>query len=122
MATLFSYFTKTPKQKKPYAPVCENITEGKKNNSPQENAQLFNPIKDGKQPLRTLQLGAASPLCSQQSMKLECLAIVLAKLDGHPWWPSIICKHPTQSVHLRAKKCHVQFFGDPPSRAWVSVR
>ena len=51
--------------------------------------------------------------------------LVWAKMDGHPWWPSMVTPHPTSSKFLRGKKspeAHVQFFGQPPTRGWVPVK
>ena len=45
--------------------------------------------------------------------------IVWSKLDGYPWWPSIVCTHPKLKYHVKAKDIHVQFFDDPPTRAWI---
>ncbi|CAG2168848.1 unnamed protein product, partial [Oppiella nova] len=52
--------------------------------------------------------------------------LVWAKLDGYPWWPSIVCPHPKLNTHVKRKgkqvSIHVQFFDDPVSRAWIGVR
>lgn len=49
-----------------------------------------------------------------------------AKLEGYPWWPSLVYNHPTANEYLRGKgkslRIHVQFFDDPPTRGWVSVK
>ena len=123
MATLFSYFTKTPKSKTPPSPVCGETAEKKKNNSPKEGAKGFSPIngekaatkKDKNSPKR-------SNVKSSSPEKIELCGILWAKLEGHPWWPSLICNHPTLGVYKRNDECHVQFFGEPPSRAWVKRR
>ncbi|XP_067901328.1 DNA mismatch repair protein Msh6 [Heterodontus francisci] len=52
--------------------------------------------------------------------------LVWAKLEGYPWWPSLVYNHPTADEYLRGKgkalRIHVQFFDDPPTRGWVSVK
>jgi DNA mismatch repair protein MSH6 len=45
--------------------------------------------------------------------------IVWAKLDGYPWWPSLVCNHPKLKIHAKENDIHVQFFDDPPTRAWI---
>jgi len=49
--------------------------------------------------------------------------VIWAKLEGYPWWPSLVCNHPKESTHLRlsGRTClvHVQFFDSPPTRGWV---
>jgi DNA mismatch repair protein MSH6 len=50
--------------------------------------------------------------------------LVWAKLDGYPFWPAIVCRHPTLSSISRTAKqsqaqIHVQFFDDPPQRSWT---
>ncbi|XP_060610526.2 DNA mismatch repair protein Msh6 [Anolis sagrei] len=52
--------------------------------------------------------------------------LVWAKLEGYPWWPSLVYKHPADGTLFRgrgrASRIHVQFFDDDPSRGWVSLR
>ena len=52
--------------------------------------------------------------------------IVWAKLDGYPWWPGIVCKHPAMQTHFKTTKgrdfVHVQYFESPPSRSWVHLK
>lgn len=125
MATLFSYFTKTPKSKKPSSPVCGETAEKKKNNSPKEGAKGFSPIneeketKTSKTPLKQSNGGESG---DSSAVKIELCEILWAKLRGHPWWPSLICNHPTRGIYEQGDKCHVQFFGEPLTRAWVKRR
>ena len=138
MATLFSYFGKSPKTA---------ATPGKKSNSsPSEQArQADGPKCD------TSSTTGGTPVSSKTKSKLQSKAsskdskqpkardrtdrvcssfqpgeIVWAKLEGHPSWPSMICAHPTTGRHVedlgKSKQVHVQFFGEPPSRGWVSQR
>lgn len=120
MATLFSYFTKTPKSKKPSSPVCGETAEKGKNHSPKEGAQGFTPINEQKANIKERKSAGRSN--KSDDPQVELYDIVWAKLEGHPWWPSLVCDHPTQNVFQQKDKCHVQFFGEPPSRAWVKRR
>lgn len=52
--------------------------------------------------------------------------LVWARLEGYPWWPSMVCNHPTQNKYTEGKNdklnVHVQFFDDPVSRGWVKSK
>ncbi|XP_053384690.1 uncharacterized protein LOC123536119 [Mercenaria mercenaria] len=52
--------------------------------------------------------------------------LVWAKLDGHPYWPSLVCKSPQENTHSKITKqgrqIHVQFFATPTTRAWVKIK
>lgn len=52
--------------------------------------------------------------------------IVWAKVEGHPWWPGLVCKDPKGTTHLKTNKLgeqvHVQFFDQPPSHAWIRLK
>ncbi|XP_078085788.1 DNA mismatch repair protein Msh6 isoform X2 [Mustelus asterias] len=52
--------------------------------------------------------------------------LVWAKLEGYPWWPSLVYNHPATDEYLRGKgkslRMHVQFFDDPPTRGWVNAK
>ncbi|KAF2367994.1 DNA mismatch repair protein MutS clamp [Trinorchestia longiramus] len=54
-----------------------------------------------------------------KGVELTELCIVWGKLEGHPWWPGIICLPPLGDTFLRKNAVHMQFFEDPPSRGWV---
>ena len=57
-----------------------------------------------------------------------------AKMEGHPWWPAMVSPHPSTGEVWRrpggrrregeggGEMVHVQFFGQPPTRGWVSIR
>ena len=47
--------------------------------------------------------------------------MVWSKLQGYPWWPSLVCDHPTEKRSFRKQELHVQFFDDPITRAWVNI-
>lgn len=119
MATLFSYFTKTPKKPSPSeGDKAEGIKENKK---PKNTAKGVSPPKknDAKS-----EIAAPCGVSNGRVVKpeLKQFEIVWAKMDGHPSWPSIICDHPTKLKFIEDNQCHVQFFGDPPSRGWVNVK
>lgn len=118
MATLFSYFTKTPKRTTS-PQTADKAERAKENKTPPSSAQGF-ASKNGKSSVSTP--CAISNQQSKIAANIKCLEIVWAKMDGHPRWPSIICKHPTQDKYVKDKKCHVQFFGQPPSRGWVNIK
>jgi len=50
--------------------------------------------------------------------------IVWAKMEGYPWWPSLVFSH--KGSHSRTQglqtEIHVQFFDKPPSRGWVKQK
>ena len=51
--------------------------------------------------------------------------LLWSKLEGYPWWPSLVCNHPTDNTHYKKGKLpqiHVQFFDNPTSRAWIKVK
>lgn len=124
MSTLFSYFNKTPKAKGPPSPACSEIADKKKSNSPKEEAQGFPSISQNKARANG-KAEERSILCKNEescSAQIQLYDILWAKLEGHPWWPSLVCNHPTQGLFQLKDKCHVQFFGEPRSRAWVKTR
>ncbi|ELU18590.1 hypothetical protein CAPTEDRAFT_214274 [Capitella teleta] len=52
--------------------------------------------------------------------------LVWAKLEGYPWWASLVTRHPKSGSHVKQERScvsiHVQFFDDPPSRGWVKAK
>ncbi|XP_064652331.1 DNA mismatch repair protein Msh6-like [Lineus longissimus] len=51
--------------------------------------------------------------------------LVWAKLEGYPWWASMVCNHPTKEIFHQPgirPEIHVQFFDDPPTRGWVQSK
>ena len=127
MATLFAYFNKTPKSSSKTSPATGDAATGKTSSSPKENAKLFSaPDREKSTPKTSKQKAKIHPLkdlkSESPSVSVECGEIVWAKMEGHPWWPSMICNHPTTKSHVKGEQCHVQFFGQPPSRGWVEKR
>ncbi|XP_070208763.1 DNA mismatch repair protein Msh6-like isoform X2 [Littorina saxatilis] len=113
--TLFSYFSKTPVKDK----------------TPQKDKEVLSPRRSPNNKAKT------SPKSTKKSSPPVtpngCVAVaadftpgdlVWAKLAGYPWWPSLVCDHPTTKSHFKGGKkpeVHVQFFDTPPSRAWIKA-
>ncbi|KAK7479072.1 hypothetical protein BaRGS_00029664 [Batillaria attramentaria] len=122
--TLFSYFTKTPKKdttpqksKDVLSPRRSPNNAGKTSPKSASKTDVFSP-KRAKTP-------AATPNGSDEAEYVSG-DVVWAKLTGYPWWPSLVCNHPTTKTHVRGSKSkkhevHVQFFDTPVSRAWVKA-
>lgn len=47
-------------------------------------------------------------------------SLVWSKLPGYPWWPSMVCNHPTEERSARKGEVHVMFLDTPVNRSWVS--
>ncbi|XP_060750057.1 zinc finger CW-type PWWP domain protein 1-like isoform X1 [Tachysurus vachellii] len=55
-------------------------------------------------------------------------SLVWAQQSGYPWWPAIVERDPNTEEYLEffsesdliPYKCHVTYFGEPVTRAWVS--
>ncbi|CAC5386036.1 MSH6 [Mytilus coruscus] len=63
--------------------------------------------------------------CRIHQSKYQLGDLLWSKLEGYPWWPSLVCNHPTENTHVKGGKnaqVHVQFFDDPVSRSWVKVK
>ncbi|XP_061180194.1 DNA mismatch repair protein Msh6-like isoform X2 [Saccostrea echinata] len=105
--TLFSYFTKSPaatKNSQPNLNGSDVLSQKKSPNKPDEAT----PAKQAKKQAETQSFGAGD--------------IVWSKLAGYPWWPSLVCSHPTENTHIKKGKnpqFHVQFFDTPPTRSWI---
>ncbi len=110
MATLFSYFTKSPKTAT--TPGNKTNTSPKEQAKGTQNGNVVTPVRP-----RSVEIGVVN---------CDVGEVVWAKMDGHPWWPSMICKHPSSKRHQRKYgqtiMIHVQFFGKPLSRGWVRKR
>ncbi|PVD32426.1 hypothetical protein C0Q70_07860 [Pomacea canaliculata] len=115
--TLLSYFNKTPKK-------TTDVLSPKK--SP--NTTLLTSPKSTPKSTKKAKGTAASSTPQPQNcqppeeIKFLCGDVVWAKLEGYPWWPSLVCNHPTTCTHTRSGKkmeVHVQFFDTPPTHAWI---
>ena len=73
------------------------------------------------------QLVAWIDVYSNAGFEYEIGDITWAKLEGYPWWPSIVCRDPNLDKHVMVKdkhtQIHVQFFEEPkPKRAWCKAK
>ncbi|XP_072436706.1 DNA mismatch repair protein Msh6 [Chiloscyllium punctatum] len=146
-STLFSFFPKSPplsassSAAKASPEASCPPAKVKAQTSPRENGT-------GARPAKRCRAAAASPTVSPlfaggerkagkkqaapgppalgQACEFAPGDLVWAKLEGYPWWPSLVYNHPTAEEYLRGKgkslRIHVQFFDDPPTRGWVSVK
>ncbi|XP_038051603.1 DNA mismatch repair protein Msh6-like [Patiria miniata] len=109
--TLFSYFSKSPAvARKATSPVIADDVGEQKSKSPKETASKG---------LQSRSNGSGS---GKVDHKFHVGDIVWAKLEGYPWWPSLVCNHPTLGKHVKQGKkpqVHVQFFDEPHSRSWI---
>ncbi|KAL8582855.1 hypothetical protein ACOMHN_042688 [Nucella lapillus] len=106
--TLFSYFSKTLKKETTSETSKEVLSPRRSpNNSTPKVAKVKSP----------------TPSTDNQNIcEFANGDVVWAKLEGYPWWPSLVCNHPTANTHRKGGKkpeVHVQFFDTPPTRAWV---
>ncbi|XP_055495576.1 DNA mismatch repair protein Msh6 [Leucoraja erinacea] len=147
--TLFSFFTKSPplssrggkpgpeavaaSAKKddisPRQPVKENGSEAcKLRQSPPKRPRTTAAASTSPFFTKATRKEVASSRTAAPSQACDFVPgdVVWAKLEGYPWWPSLVYNHPTANEYLRGKgkslRIHVQFFDDPPTRGWVSVK
>uniref|UniRef100_T1IQG1 DNA mismatch repair protein n=1 Tax=Strigamia maritima TaxID=126957 RepID=T1IQG1_STRMM len=119
--TLFNYFAKSP-------PVPVNSkkeemksTENNASKTP-KHAKLLSPKTSKQTPTPTTK---TSPTSSCKDSTFGIGDLVWAKLEGWPWWPSLVCLHPVEKIHVKSTplpEIHVQFFDDPPSRSWIKSK
>ncbi|XP_078413344.1 DNA mismatch repair protein Msh6 [Cetorhinus maximus] len=142
--TLFSFFTKSPPLSASKAKAEADAPPAKKAHaSPRENGSAARPPKRPRGPAACSTRSPLSPEGGRKAGKSGGPAapgtpalspacdfipgdLVWAKLEGYPWWPSLVYNHPTADEYLRGKgkslRMHVQFFDDPPTRGWVNVK
>lgn len=104
--TLFSYFSKSP--------VAATHEQSNKSST-----------NDVLSPKRSPNNGKKAQ--SQSGVEKSFLVgdLLWCKLDGYPWWPSLVCNHPTENTHYKGGKnpqVHVQFFDTPVSRSWIKLK
>lgn len=62
---------------------------------------------------------------SSSTCPFEELDLIWAGLDGYPMWPALVCRDPGAKqitrINRGVQKVHVQFFDDPPQRAWIRL-
>lgn len=119
--TLLSYFNRvspkseTPKAQTPANKSRDRAANGTENKSFNANDHLHSSGHAQKNP-------------ATKSDNLQLFQVVWGRLEGYPWWPSLICKDPDTQQYVKNKhkidSCyyHVQFFDDPPSRAWLPAK
>ncbi|KAI0240313.1 DNA mismatch repair protein Msh6 [Lamellibrachia satsuma] len=103
--TLFAYFSKKPTLK---SPEQNGITP--KKNLPRKNCNK-NEIVSAKAK-------------SEKPSSFNEGDVVWAKLEGYPWWPSLVYPHKKGLTRKRGSQTevHVQFFDQPVSRGWVKEK
>lgn len=111
--TLFAYFSKSPK-----ADAAAKAVNGGASHS--LNGQKCPKGAEGKR-------GTSSEAHSSKGggAVASLHAVVWAKLEGHPYWPALVCGRSEGAPFVRAgppPSVHVRFFDSPPSRAWVKLR
>ena len=89
--TLFNFFKKTPKSQASDA----NVENKKSTSSGEGNTEAHSGFPVG--------------------------SLVWSKLPGYPWWPSMVCNHPTAGRSWRKGEVHVQFLDTPVTRSWVPL-
>ena len=114
--TLLTFFKKSSPQ----------ASAGKKANGNQLNKKSGSASKAKttvlRKPLKNVRANGSS---QQTHDRFSAGQLVWSRMEGHPWWPSMLWPHQTTKKLLRGsvprQECHVQFFGQPPSRGWVPV-
>ena len=94
--SILGFFSKAPKT--PLQPKSDKNTPDKSNNEPSKKSGGGGVIE--KYPPGTL---------------------LWSKLPGYPWWPSMVCNHPTDKKTTRKGEIHVQFLDTPVTRSWVPL-
>ncbi|KAK6167624.1 hypothetical protein SNE40_021604 [Patella caerulea] len=138
--TLFSYFSKTPPAKNNANHVLspkKSPNSHTKNPAVQLQSNFIKPKNGDSLPagtprpsvIKTKNSKTATPKNKVKDEPVnggfELYDVVWAKLEGYPWWPSLVCNHPTANKFYKGGKVpeiHVQFFDNPTSRAWVRLR
>lgn len=101
--TIFNYFVKSPTSSdssKPSTPLRAALT-------PSNAATPKLKVKHGSS------VKTPKPSSSDSFSEAD---LVWAKLDGYPYWPGLVCRHPTRETVQEKDKIHIQFFDDPPTR------
>ncbi|XP_041361068.1 DNA mismatch repair protein Msh6-like [Gigantopelta aegis] len=123
---LFSFFSKTPTKPKGESGDNKNVLSPRrspnsgKSKSPVAVVKPL-PSENGSKSKSKETTGAGK----NQAPEVQLYDVVWTKLDGYPWWPAIVCNHPTEKKHWQGGKtpqAHVQFFDDPPTRAWIKMK
>ncbi|XP_069702294.1 DNA mismatch repair protein Msh6 isoform X2 [Periplaneta americana] len=126
--TILNYFTKSPAAIKSMngsnglPKTNDNIVQNSKSSTPKHTTASKGIPASGTK--KETKARAPKPDGNKENERKEFSVcdIVWAKLDGYPWWPSLVCNHPRLKSHLRGRDIHVQFFDDPPTRAWIGKK
>lgn len=121
--TLFNYFVKSPSgststPSRSAGNSSPSATSPSINTTPRRSA--LTPSNSTTPTLKVKRGVAQTPITPAKGFELG--SIVWAKLDGFPWWPSLVCLHPVKKVEKEGGKIHVQFFDDPPTRSWIHLK
>lgn len=120
--TLFNYFGKSPQSTTPSRNSAANsspsVASPSANTTPKRPA--LTPSNNETPKLKVKRGFLQTPVPQKEGF--EAGSLVWAKLESYPWWPSLVCLHPTKKVAKENGKIHVQFFDDPPTRSWIDRR
>lgn len=123
--TLFNYFAKSPpgnttpsRKNASVASSSPSAASPSLSTTPQRLA--LTPSNKDTPKLKVKRGLSQTPIPNRKGFELGDL--VWAKLDGFPWWPSLICLHPVKKVEKEGGKVHVQFFDNPPTRSWIHMK
>lgn len=122
--TLFSYFQPVQEKQVAGGKASENAAK-KLQKTPLSNKSRNSKSKTSPPSQKKPRKSHSNAVLIGGSTPVESGQLVWAKMDGHPWWPALVCLHPTTQKTVRGKKApeaHVQFFGKPPTRGWVAVK
>jgi len=105
--SLFSFFKRKPKK-----------TEECKSEEPESASLSVSVLK------AQADAEAQRPkLARRQKAGREPGSLVWAKMQGYPWWPAIVCEHPSQGEVERGSgtsvEVHVKFLGEE-HRSWIA--
>ena len=122
--TIFNYFVKSPTgsttpSRSSAAPASSPSFASPSANTTPRRAALT-PSNNDTPKLKVKRGVSKTPIPPKEGYELG--SIVWAKLDGFPWWPSLVCLHPVKKVEKEGGKIHVQFFDNPPTRSWIHMK
>ena len=117
--TLFNYF-KSPKSSTPTRSTTS--TPAAESPKTENGGTPHRPALTPSNGTPTLKVKQGFTPSSQKKEQHKNGSLVWAKLDGYPWWPSIVCLHPVKQVACHSGKVHVQFFDNPPTRSWIHMK
>lgn len=114
--TLLTFFKKT----------SPPVSAGKKSNGDHLSKKNGSaPKVKNTVPRKPLKNVRANGSATETQDRFSAGQIVWSRMEGHPWWPAMLWPHHATKKLLRGsvprQECHVQFFGQPPTRGWVPV-